>query len=84
MGRTRRAAVWGVITVVAVALTAYVPYLQIYANITSGGDTARELTDTAIAANKALFLAWRSWQPWSLGVLAACNLGCALDLGLRR
>ncbi|MDB5101094.1 MAG: hypothetical protein JWM80_5515 [Cyanobacteria bacterium RYN_339] len=83
-GFARRALGWAVIMILLAGLAAYVPYLQIYAAITDGGESAKELTDTAIAASTAWLGAWRSWAPWTAAALILGNVGCALDLSLRR
>jgi hypothetical protein len=82
-GLVRPAWVAGGIYVLVLGLIAYVPYLSIYAEVTGGGDSARELTDAAIAATRGLWAAWRWWLPWEVVALALGNLACALDLARR-
>lgn len=77
------ALIMGGLYVLVLGLIAYVPYLNIYSEVTGGGESARELTDAAIAASQGLWAAWRWWLPWEILAVIVGNLACALDLARR-
>jgi hypothetical protein len=79
-GRRTRAVTLGLLVAACVLGYPYTQYLQAFANLNTGGDSARELTNTAIQANFALLHGVQNWLPGAVLVLGLCNLACAADL----
>lgn len=79
-GYQRRAVGWAIAAYLASSVWPYWLYLQAFAELDSGGDTARELTNTCLRANEAMFATAASWLPVTIAVLAIANVACALDL----
>lgn len=79
-GRQRRAAVVGVLWLGALLAYAYVPYLQTFLALDTGGESAREVTDTALRAAEAWVRSAPEWAPGGWWVVLVGNLACAVDL----
>ena len=77
VGRRRAAAVAAGVLAAAWLLYGYVVYLDLYEGLTQGGETAREVTDTAIATLRAQLAAAPQWVPSGLWALVPLHLGCA-------
>ncbi len=79
-GRRRRAAVAGALWLGALLAYGYVPYLQTFLALDTGGESAREVTATAVRAAEAWIRATPTWAPGGWWVLVLGNLACAADL----
>lgn len=81
-GRKRRAIGSAGLAALAALLAAYLPYLQIFAEVNWGGDSPRELVDTTIVAARIWLASAATWAPAVVGVLLAVNAASAVDLAL--
>lgn len=80
--RYGRAAIASVALAAAVLWFAYFPYLQVFTQLNTGGDSAGEISNTAVAATKSWLGLGAYWAPALAGTVLAINLICAIDLAL--
>ena len=79
ISRFTRAAVSAGLIAVALLGFAYVHYLGVFAELNSCDMSAREATDTAIAATKIWLAGASTWAPGLVGLLLVLNVPCAID-----
>lgn len=83
-GHKRRAIVSAGIAAIMALLVAYIPYLQIFAELNWGGDSARELFGTAVLATRVWLAEASRWLPHVVLAVFVVNVGCAIDLAAFR
>ena len=79
-GYKRRAIISAGIAAVLALLVAYIPYLQIFAEVNWGGDSARDLFETSVLATLVWLEEAPRWLPSVVLTVLALNVVCAIDL----